>query len=47
MLIFRGTGGGGGGGGDGRGDRPVLTLKIRCIDNVEKLRGGGGGGGGP
>ena len=30
--------------GGGRGDRPVLTLKIRCIDNVEKLGGGGGGG---
>ena len=40
VLIFWGTGGLGG----GRGDRPVLTLKIGCIDNVENSWGGGGGG---
>ena len=38
-----GVGGGGWGVGGGRGDRPVLTLKIRCIDNVEKPGEGGGG----
>ena len=48
-----GVGGGWGGGwvgwgvgGGGRGDWPVLILKIRCIDNVEKPGGGLGGGGG-
>ena len=40
-----GTGAVRGGGVVGEGNRPVLTLKIRCIDIVEK-RGGGGGGGG-